>query len=138
MLHLKDKTLAFPSVAVVGIGGAGCNMVQCKALYLLAGQGRAGGSTATPALVRLAHDAGLHTVAMVGMPAHREGAGRHTVAERALESVQEYAAETVVVHGDAVAELLGENGSVGSFMAEVDDRLLREWAARVAATARQR
>ncbi len=170
------------SIAIAGIGGAGCNMVrrhwqsmenrpgiqhlavntdrnslsridampgillhadasgaeavmpwlaQCKALYLLAGLGGRAGSIATPALARLARNAGLHTVALVGMPWEWEGCRRKTAAQHALESVREYAAETVVVHGDEVAQRLGENALVDQFIAGVDALLLRELDARM-------
>lgn len=185
MLHLVDNKLSFSSIAIAGIGGAGCNMVQrhrhgvlyrvqmqvqhlavntdrsaivriqgmpaillnadasgveavmpwlahCKALYLLAGLGGYAGSTATPALARRARDAGLHTVAVMGMPCDWEGRRRRTTALRALESVREHAAETFVVHGDAVAERLGEGASIGEFIEGINSWLLRELDARMA------
>ena len=64
-------------------------LANCKALYLLAGLGGRTGSTATPALARLARKAGLHTVALVGMPLEWEGERRRTAALHALESLRE-------------------------------------------------
>ena len=113
-------------------------LAQCKTLYLLAVLGGRAGSTATPALARLARDAGLHTVALVGMPLEWEGRQRRTSAECALASVREYAAETVVVHGDAQGERLVDDATLDDLLAEFDAALLRELDGRVAVTARQR
>ena len=94
------------------------------------------GSTATPALARLARKAGLHTVALVGMPLEWEGERRRTAALHALESLRGHAAETVVVYGDALAERLGEDATLDQWMAEFDAALFQELDARLAAKAR--
>ena len=109
-------------------------LADCKALYVLADMGDwpSGGSIATPALVRLAREAGLHTVALVGMPCVWEGERRNTAALHALESLRECATETVVVHGDAVAERLDEDATVDQFVAAYDAELLQELEGRLA------
>lgn len=101
-------------------------LAQCKALCLLAGLGGRAGSVATPALARLAHDAGLHTVALVCMPFDWEGRRRRTAALHALDSVQKYASETVIIHGDDVAERLGDDCAMTECIAQCDALLLRE------------
>ena len=115
-------------------------LADCKALYVLADMGdwRSGGSLATPALVRLAREAGLHTVALVGMPCVWEGERRNTAALHALESLRECATETVVVHGDAVAERFGEDATLDQFVAAFDAALLEELDGRLATKARLR
>lgn len=192
MIHLRQRPAlrlvpepARSAIAIAGVGGAGCSMVQlhqqsiavpsqmqhlavhtdrnaiariqgmpaillnadasgvaavrpwladCKALCVLAdiGDWRVG-SIATPALVRLAREAGLHTVALVGMPFVWEGQRRSTAALHALEGVRDYASETVVVHGDAVAERLGEDAMLDQLVAAFDAALLQELDARLAA-----
>ena len=109
-------------------------LADCKALYVLAdiGDWRVG-SIATPALVRLAREAGLHTVALVGMPFEWEGERRSTAALHALEGLRECATETVAVHGDAVAERLGEDATLDQLLAAFDVELLQELDARLAA-----
>jgi hypothetical protein len=115
-------------------------LADCKALYVLADMGdwRSGGSLATPALVRLAREACLHTVALVGMPCVWEGERRNTAALHALESLRECATETVVVHGDAVAERFGEDATLDQFVAAFDAALLEELDGRLATKARLR
>ena len=110
-------------------------LADCKALYVLADMGdwRSGGSLATPALVRLAREAGLQTVALVGMPFEWEGERRSTAALHALQMVKEYASETVVIHGDAVAERLGEDATLNQLMDAFDAELLQELDGRLAA-----
>jgi cell division GTPase FtsZ len=109
-------------------------LADCKALYVLADMGDwpSGGSIATPALVRLAREAGLHTVALVGMPCVWEGERRNTAALHALESLRDCATETVVVHGDAVAERLGEDATFDQLVEAFDAELLQELDARLA------
>ena len=109
-------------------------LADCKALYVLADMGDwpSGGSIATPALVRLAREAGLHTVALVGMPCAWEGERRSTDALDALQEVKEYASETVVIHGDAVAERLGEDATLDQLMDAFDAELLQELDGRLA------
>ena len=108
-------------------------LADCKALYVLADiADRRGGSLATPALVRLAREAGLHTVALVGMPCAWEGERRSTDSLDALQVVKEYASETVVIHGDAVAERLGEDATLDQLMDAFDAELLQELDGRLA------
>ena len=82
--------------------------------------------------MRLAREAGLHTVALVGMPCVWEGERRNTAALHALESLRECATETVVVHGDAVAERFGEDATLDQFVAAFDAALLEELDGRLA------
>lgn len=107
-------------------------LADCKVLYVLAdiGDWRVG-SIATPALVRLAREAGLHTVALVGMPFAWEGERRNTAAMHALESLRDCATKTVVVHGDAIAERLGEDATLDQLLAAFDAALLQELDARL-------
>lgn len=101
-------------------------LAQCRAVCLLAGLGGRAGSTATPALARLAHDAGLYTVALVCMPFDWEGGRRRTAALQALDSVQNYVSEAVIIHGDDVAERLGDDCAMTECIAQCDALLLRE------------
>lgn len=107
-------------------------LTQCKALCLLAGFGGRAGSIATPALARLAQHAGLHTVALVGMPCDWEGRRRRTAALQALDSVQKYASETVIIHGDEVARRLGDDCAMMDCIAQCDALLLQELETAVA------
>lgn len=101
-------------------------LTQCKVLCLLAGLGGRAGSIATPALARLAQHAGLYTVALVCMPFDWEGGRRRTAALQALDSVQKYVSETVIIHGDDVAERLGDDCAMTECIAQCDALLLRE------------
>lgn len=71
------------------------------------------------------------------MPLEWEGVRRSSVALRALASVQQYAAETIVVRGDAEGERLGDDATLDELLAEFGAALLRELDAQVAITARQ-
>ena len=106
-------------------------LAPCQTLYLLAGLGGRISSVAAPALVRIARDMGLHTVALVTMPFDWEGSRRIDRAEQALRTIYVQAHEMVLVNSERVVQHLGDDCTLQDLFDCLDAAVLRELDARL-------
>ena len=106
-------------------------LAPCQTLYLLAGLGGRASLVAAPALVRIARDMGLHTVALVTMPFDWESDRRIGCAEQALRSVYVQAHEMILVDRDRFVQHLGGDCTMQDMFDCLDAAVLRELDARL-------
>ena len=94
-----------------------------QVVFVLAGMGGGVGSGAAPVIARAAKECGALTIGFVVLPFEFEGARRMRQAERAHDTMREFADGVVCWPNQKVFKLIDENSSVAETLRHVNERV---------------
>ena len=94
-----------------------------QVVFIFAGMGGGAGSGAAPVLARAAKECGALAIGFVAMPFEFEGARRMRAAERAHDTLREFADGVVCWPNQKVFKLVDENTSVADTLRAANERM---------------
>ncbi len=92
-------------------------------VFITCGLGGGTGSGASPLIAEIARELGILTVAVVTRPFTFEGAGRKTIADRAMSELAEKVDTIITIHNDKILQVIDKNTSLLDAFERVDDVL---------------